>query len=81
MTARVVARMGKERDMLQFHQYQYSEFAGVLGDSVRDQLTWIQARFAGRPPSGNCHRAVAHSVYTRALLRAEWWSGNSSTRP
>jgi len=55
MTARVVARMCKERDMLQFHQYQYSEFAGVLGDSVRDQLTWIQARFAGRPPSGNCH--------------------------
>jgi pimeloyl-ACP methyl ester carboxylesterase len=55
MTARVVARMCKERDMLQFHQYQDPEFAGVLGDSVRDQLTWIQARFAGRPASSDCH--------------------------
>jgi len=55
MTARVVARMCKERDMLQFRQYQNPEFAGVLGDSVRDQLTWIQARFAGRLASSNCH--------------------------
>ena len=55
MTARVVARMCKERDMLQFRQYQNPAFAGVLGDSVRDQLTWIQARFAGRPASSNCH--------------------------
>jgi acetyl esterase/lipase len=54
MTLRVVTRMCKQRDHLQFHQYQGSDFAGVLGDSVRDQLTWIQARFAGRPASSNC---------------------------
>ena len=54
MTARAVARMCKQRDMVQFHQYQSSEVARALGDSVRDQLTWIQARFAGRPPSSNC---------------------------
>ncbi len=54
MTAQAVARMCKQRDMVQFHQYQSSEVARTLGDSVRDQLTWIQARFAGRPPSSNC---------------------------
>ncbi len=54
MTRRVVARMCKQRDKLQFHQYQGSDFAAVLGDSVRDQLTWIKARFAGRPAPGNC---------------------------
>jgi Secretory lipase len=55
MTARAVARMCKERDILQFRQYQSAEIAGVLGDSVRDQLTWMEARFAGRPASSNCH--------------------------
>ncbi len=55
MTARIVARLCRQRDVVLFHDYQRSEFAGVLGDSVRDQLTWIQARFAGRPASSNCH--------------------------
>lgn len=55
MTARAVARLCKQGDVVQFHEYQKSEFAGVLGDSVRDQLTWIQARFAGRPAPSNCH--------------------------
>ncbi len=45
----------RQRDVVQFHDYQSSEFASVLGDSVREQLTWIQARFAGRPASSNCH--------------------------
>jgi Secretory lipase len=55
MTAQAVARMCKQRTVVQFHQYQSAEFARVLGDSVIDQLTWIQARFAGRPASSNCH--------------------------
>jgi len=55
MTLRAVTRMCKQHDTVQFHQYQGSDFAAVLGDSVRDQLTWIQARFAGRRASGNCH--------------------------
>lgn len=54
MTLRVVTRLCKQRDKVQFHQYQGSDFAAVLGDSVRDQLTWIQARFAGRPAASNC---------------------------
>jgi alpha-beta hydrolase superfamily lysophospholipase len=54
MTHRALTRMCKQHDTIQFHQYQSSDFAAVLGDSVRDQLTWIQARFAGRRASGNC---------------------------
>jgi alpha-beta hydrolase superfamily lysophospholipase len=52
---RMVARMCKRRDVVLFHQYRNSDSASLLGDSVRDQLTWIQARFAGRPASSNCH--------------------------
>ncbi len=55
MTLRAVTRMCEQGDTVQFHQYQGSDFGTVLGDSVRDQLTWIQARFEGRPASGNCH--------------------------
>ncbi len=55
LTAQAVAGMCKQRDRVQFHRYPKSEFSRVLGDSVRDQLTWIQARFVGRPPSSNCH--------------------------
>ena len=54
MTLRAVKRMCKQGDAVQFNQYQGSDFAAVLGDSVRDQLTWIQGRFEGRRASGNC---------------------------
>lgn len=55
LTAGAVSRLCAHGDLVQFHTYPNSEVAGVLGDSVRDQLTWIQARFAGRPASSNCH--------------------------
>ena len=55
MTLRAVKRLCKQGDAVQFHQYQGSDFAAVLGDSVRDQLTWIQERFEGRRASGNCY--------------------------
>ncbi len=55
LTRQVVARMCKQGDVVRFHEYNGAELARVLGDSVRDQLTWIQARFAGRPAPNNCH--------------------------
>ncbi|MGH9539623.1 MAG: lipase family protein [Terriglobales bacterium] len=55
MTLRAVKRMCKQGDAVQFHQFQGSDFAAVLGDSVRDQLTWIQERFEGRRASSNCY--------------------------
>jgi Secretory lipase len=52
LTARVVARMCKQGDRIQF--YKYPESGSLLGDSVADQITWIQSRFAGRPAPSNC---------------------------
>jgi acetyl esterase/lipase len=54
ITARTVTRLCEQRDKVQFRRYQSSEFTDVLGDSVRDQMSWIQSRFAGRPASSNC---------------------------
>lgn len=53
-TAQVIARMCKQGDQVQFERYPDSAPASVFGDSVRDQISWIQARFAGRPAVGNC---------------------------
>ena len=54
MTAQAIARMCRQGDTVQFRNYQSPDFAHVLGDSVRDQLTWIEARFAGRRAFSNC---------------------------
>ena len=54
MTKRIVARLCKRGDQVQFLRYQSSESAAVLTDSVRDQISWIQERFAGRLAPGNC---------------------------
>lgn len=53
-TAHVIAGMCKQGDQVQFERYPQSEAGSVFGDSVRDQISWIQARFAGRPMEGNC---------------------------
>lgn len=53
-TAQVITRMCKQGDRVQFERYPQSETGRVFGDSVRDQISWIQARFAGRPAASNC---------------------------
>jgi hypothetical protein len=53
-TAQVIARMCKQGDRVQFERYPQSDPGRVIGDSVRDQISWIQARFAGRLPKSNC---------------------------
>jgi Secretory lipase len=55
-TAQVIARMCKRGDQVEFERYPQSETASVFGDSVRDQMAWIQARFAGRAAAGNCSK-------------------------
>jgi hypothetical protein len=54
-TAQVVARMCKQGDAILFDKFSDPQPGLVLGDSVRDQMAWIEARFAGRPASSNCH--------------------------
>lgn len=53
-TAQVVSRMCKLGDRVQFERYPQSDTGSIFGDSVRDQIAWMQARFAGRPAASNC---------------------------
>ncbi len=53
-TTQVIARMCKQGDQVQFERYPQSDAGAVFGDSVRDQIAWIQGRFAARPASSNC---------------------------
>jgi acetyl esterase/lipase len=52
LTVKVVGHMCKQGDRVQFYKYQGS--GSLLGDSVADQIAWIQARFAGRHAPSNC---------------------------
>ncbi len=54
MTAQVVTRMCKQGDRIQFDKFSDPQPGLLIGDSARDQLAWIEARFAGRPASNNC---------------------------
>jgi acetyl esterase/lipase len=54
ITAQVVTRMCKHGDAIQFDKFSDPQPGLVLGDSIRDQMAWIEARFAGRPASNNC---------------------------
>jgi len=54
-TAQAIARMCKQGDQLQWEQYPDREPGSVIGESVRDQIGWIEARFGGRPSTTTCH--------------------------
>jgi hypothetical protein len=53
-TAQVIARMCKQGDRVQLEKYAAADSGSVIGESVRDQIAWIQGRFAGRPAPSNC---------------------------
>lgn len=47
MTEQVVADMCKQGDSVQLDKFSDPQPGLVIGDSVRDQMAWIEARFAG----------------------------------
>jgi pimeloyl-ACP methyl ester carboxylesterase len=51
-TAQAITRMCKQGDQIQLQRY--PNLDRVIGDSVRDQIAWIEARFAGRSAATNC---------------------------
>jgi acetyl esterase/lipase len=53
-TTTVVKRLCKQGDQVQFKKYPESDPGRVIGDSTRDQIAWIQGRFAGRRAPSNC---------------------------
>jgi alpha-beta hydrolase superfamily lysophospholipase len=54
LTAPIVERMCKQGDRVQWEEYSNLDPGRVIGDSVREQITWIEGRFAGRAAPGNC---------------------------
>ncbi len=52
--APTINRLCRIGDKVQWDQYPEPNLGGVLGDSVRDQIAWIEARFAGRGAASNC---------------------------
>lgn len=54
LTAQTIACMCKQGDRLQWQRYSNLDPGRVIGDSVRDQIGWIEARFAGRPAPTTC---------------------------
>ena len=48
------ARMCKQDDWVQWERYPNLDAGSVIGSSVRDQIAWIESRFAGRQPPTNC---------------------------
>lgn len=52
--AQAFARMCKQGDRVQWERYPNLDAGRVIGDSVRDQIGWIESRFAGRPSTTNC---------------------------
>lgn len=54
MTTQTVSRMCKQGDRIEFDKYPNVDGGQVVGESTRDQIAWIQARFAGIKAPSNC---------------------------
>jgi hypothetical protein len=54
VTHQAIARMCELGDRIQWERYPDLNPGRVIGDSVRDQMGWIEARFAGRPTTTTC---------------------------
>jgi len=53
-TAPAIGRMCKQGDRVQWERYPAFDPGRVIGDSVRDQIEWIESRFSSRPAATNC---------------------------
>jgi alpha-beta hydrolase superfamily lysophospholipase len=54
LTDGLVHALCNRGDRVEYNQYSVSPGV-LLGSTVRDQMAWIQDRFAGRPAPSNCH--------------------------
>jgi hypothetical protein len=48
------ARMCKQGDRVQWERYPDLDSVSVVGESVRDQIGWMEGRFGGRSAPANC---------------------------
>ena len=49
-----IARLCKQGDRVEWERYPDLDPGGVVGESVRDQIGWIEGRFGGRSAPTNC---------------------------
>ncbi len=54
LTATAVAKLCNQEDRVLFVRYPKLTASAVVGNSVSEQVSWIHARFAGRPAPSNC---------------------------
>jgi hypothetical protein len=54
MTGRTIAQMCKQGDRVQIDKLSEPQSGMVMGDSVRDQMAWLESRLVGRPAASNC---------------------------
>jgi hypothetical protein len=54
LSEQTVGRMCQQGDRIQVDKFPEPQSGMVIGDSVRDQMAWIDARFAGRPAASDC---------------------------
>ncbi len=55
MTEQAVQRLCSQGDRVLFKKFKSSGSKTLIGDSVGDQIAWIQARFSNRVPPDNCN--------------------------
>ncbi len=55
MTAETVARLCRQEDRVVFYTLHTGDPKTLMGDSVNDQIAWIQGRFANQAAPGNCN--------------------------
>ena len=54
LTDTVVGRLCKQKDRVLFIEYPGLNTSAIMRESVSEQISWIQARFAGLPAPSNC---------------------------
>jgi len=55
VAASVVSRLCEQKDHVLWVKYPRVSASALLGNSVREQVSCIGARFSGLPAAGNCH--------------------------
>lgn len=53
-STQTVSQMCRLGDTVQFERFPRSATSDVLGDSIPDQIAWLQSRFQGKRLPGNC---------------------------
>jgi len=54
LTTALVGRLCQQKDRVLFVNYSGLNPSAILGNSVGEQVSWIRARFSGRPAPSNC---------------------------